>query len=134
MGNCILVWRPNLEARLSRFQNQLKIPDAERLIPGSKLEKPQTVEIRAVRVYPTTFNSDGHLIGEKEKLSETSLHSYILVTKKGSSEEKKLGTVSARSSKILYFPSPTCWIAKTSEQETWAEIELERQRGSDCQC
>jgi hypothetical protein len=92
MSNCILVWRPNLEARLSRLQNQLRIPDADRLIPDSKLQKPQTIEIRAVRVHPTNFDSQGCIINEKEN---SGLHSYISVTEKDSSEEKKLETVSA---------------------------------------
>ena len=94
MSNCIPVWRPNLEARLSRLQNQLKIPDADRLIPDSKLQKPQTIEVRAVRVHPTKFDSQGCFIDEKEN---SGLRSYISVTKKNSSEgkEKTLETVSA---------------------------------------
>ena len=90
MGNCILVWRPNLEARLSKLQNQLRIPDADRFIPDCKLQKPQTIELRAVRVDPTKFDSQGD---EKES---SGLHSYISVTKKKDpSEEKGLETVSA---------------------------------------
>jgi hypothetical protein len=92
MASCVLVWRPNLEARLSKLQNQLKIPDAERFIPASKLQKPQTIELRAARVYPTKFDSHGRLINEK---SEASLQSYISITKKDSSEENKLETVNA---------------------------------------
>lgn len=104
MGKCILVWRPNLEARLSKLQNQLRIPDADRFIPDIKLQKPQTVEIRAVRVYPTKFDSQGRVIVEKEN---SSLHSYISVTAKDSSEEKKLETVSALHVCFLSF-SLTC--------------------------
>ena len=92
MGQCILVWRPNLEARLIKLQNQLRIPDADRFIPDIKLQKPQIVEIRAVRVQPTKFDSQGRVIVEKET---SSLHSYITVTEKISSEEKKLETVGA---------------------------------------
>ena len=92
MGNFILVWRPNLEARLSRLQNQLRIPDADRFIPHSILQKPQTIEVRAVRVHPTKFDSQGRVIDEKEN---SGLHSYISVIEKDSSEEKKLETVSA---------------------------------------
>jgi hypothetical protein len=92
MSNCIPVWRPNLEARLSKLQNQLKIPDADRLIPDSKLQNPKTIEIRAVRVHPMKFDSQGCFIDEKEN---SGLHSYISVTVKDSSEEKKLETVSA---------------------------------------
>ena len=97
-GNCILVWRPNLEARLSKLQNQLRIPDADKFIPISKLQKPQTIEIRAFRVHPTKFDSDGHIINEK---SETNLLSYMSATKKDSSEENKPETVSA--SHLLFF-------------------------------
>ena len=94
MGNCILVWRPNLEARLSKLQNQLRIPDADRFIPDCKLQKPQTVEVRAVRVHPTKFDSKGCLIDEKES---SGLHSYISVTKKNdpNEEKKEPETVSA---------------------------------------
>ena len=90
MGNCILVWRPNLEARLSKLQNQLRIPDADRFIPDCKLQKPQTIEIRAVRVDPTKFDSQG------DGKDSSGLHSYLSVTKKKDpSEEKELETVSA---------------------------------------
>ena len=99
MGNCILVWRPNLEARLSKLQNQLRIPDADRLIPDSKLQKPQTIELRAVRVYPTKFDSQGRLIDEKEN---SGLHSYISVTEKNPSDEKKIETVSALHVLLLF--------------------------------
>jgi hypothetical protein len=92
ISNCILVWRPNLEARLSKLQNQLRIPDADRFVPYNKLQKPQTVEIRAVRVHPSKIDSQGRLIDEKES---SGLHPYISVTEKVSSEEKKLETVSA---------------------------------------
>lgn len=91
MGKCILVWRPNLEARLSKLQNQLRIPDGDRLIPDIKLQKPQTVEIRAVRMHPTKFDSQGCVINGEEN---SSLRSYISVTEKNSSEEKKMETVS----------------------------------------
>ena len=91
MGKCILVWRPNLEGRLIKLQNLLKIPDADRFIPDIKLQKPQTVEIRAVRVHPTKFDSQGRVVDEKEN---SNLHSYISVTEKDSSKMKKLETVS----------------------------------------
>jgi len=88
-----VVWRPNLEARLIKLQNQLRIPDADRFIPDSKLQKPQIIEIRAVRVHPMKFDSQGCVINGKE--NNSSLHSYILVTEKDSSEEKRLETVNA---------------------------------------
>lgn len=104
MGKCILVWRPNLEARLIKLQNQLRIPDADRCIPDVKLQKPQTVEIRAVRVHATKFDSQGHvIIDEKEN---SGLHSYISVTEKISSEKKKLETVSALH--VYIFSLLTC--------------------------
>ena len=91
MGKCILVWRPNLEGRLIKLQNLLKIPDTDRFIPDIKLQKPQTVEIRAVRVHPTKFDSQGRVVDEKEN---SNLHSYISVTEEDSSKKKKLETVS----------------------------------------
>lgn len=103
MDKCILVWRPNLEARLIKLQNQLKIPDADRFIPDSILQKPQTVEIRAVRVHPTKFDSQGRVVDEKEN---SNLHNYISVTGKDSSEKKKLETVSAPH--VFIYISLTC--------------------------
>ena len=100
MGKYILVWRPNLEARLSKLQNQLRIPDADKFISDIKLQKPQTVEIRAIRVQPTKFDSQGRVIEEKEN---SSLHSYISITEKISSEGKKLETVSAPQVYILLY-------------------------------
>ena len=103
MGKSVLVWRPNLEGRLIKLQNLLKIPDADRFIPDIKLQKPQTVEIRAVRVHPTKFDSQGRVVDEKEN---SNLHSYISVTEKDSSKKKKLETVSAPHA-FIYF-SLTC--------------------------
>jgi hypothetical protein len=79
MGNCTLVWQPNLEARLSKLQNQLRIPDADRFIPDSKLQMPQIIEVRAVQVHTTKFDSQGRLIDEKEN---SGLHSYISITER----------------------------------------------------
>lgn len=105
MNNYILVWRPNLELRLIRLQNRLKLPDAFRFVPNTKLQKPQTIEVRAVRVYPTKFDSHGRLItdNDKEGPSEKCLQFYMSDIKKDSSEENKLETVSAPSNIIFFF-------------------------------
>ena len=87
MGNCTLVWRPNLESRLSKLQNKLRLPDADRFVPENKLRRPQTIEVRAIRVHPTKFDSHGRIISDEKET--TGLHSYMSAIKNDFSEEKK---------------------------------------------
>jgi len=99
---CILVWRPNLELRLNSLEKRLKIPEADRYKRDGGLQKPQTIEVRADRVDPTKFDSHGRPINE-ENLSEAGLHSYMSITKKDSSQEKKLEEVSTLPGIITSF-------------------------------